>query len=613
MTIVFRTAGAWGPGQGADLTAPQVDENFYELLTRVADLESVPAGVGIDYISVSGASFTVHLTDHSIEGPFPLPVANWTFRGEWTASTPYVINDVFQFGGSLYIVIFAHTSAATFDPNANDGLGHDYYLLVLTPYAILPVGGDASQVLTKHSGADFDVFWANSGVAASLPAGGTAGQALLKHSGADYDTVWADNIAGNGLPAGGTAAQILAKLSSTDYAAAWVDSPVGLPAGGLTAQVLSKHSGADYDAEWTTPDEVATTWYSANGAPTTLFNDGDFYLDAITGNVYKQIASVWVLQLNIKGPAGAAGSNGTNGLNGSTWYSGNGAPSTTHADGDFYIDFLTGDYYRQTSGAWGSPVGNITPALPTGGTTGQVLTKNSGTNFDASWQTPSGGGGSEFWPPINGAPTAPPTIASWTSFGSGVTAEDFTAGSTAGVRVRATTTGSGNIIGIYKTQSFGSNFTITAGFRIRPFMLPNNGGGGVINGAGLLFMEASATSGVFFGQYTKAGIGRIKFTTLTTVSEGAAAYSDLNGGSPSNAAWLAVPLEFYIRAVWNQGAGTLTFSWSADGNYWSFAQSYNPGSTDSFTFTRIGLAMNTDGGGFGGVERSLDCAHLNIA
>lgn len=31
--------------------------------------------------------------------------------------------------------------------------------------------------------------------------------------------------------------------------------------------------------------------------------------------------------------------------------------------------------------------------LPSGGTTGQVLTKNSATNYDASWATPSGGGG----------------------------------------------------------------------------------------------------------------------------------------------------------------------------------------------------------------------------
>jgi hypothetical protein len=36
----------------------------------------------------------------------------------------------------------------------------------------------------------------------------------------------------------------------------------------------------------------------------------------------------------------------------------------------------------------------FTRSMPSGGTTGQVLAKNSATNYDASWQTPSGGGGS---------------------------------------------------------------------------------------------------------------------------------------------------------------------------------------------------------------------------
>lgn len=35
-----------------------------------------------------------------------------------------------------------------------------------------------------------------------------------------------------------------------------------------------------------------------------------------------------------------------------------------------------------------------TTGIPIGGTTGQVLTKNSATDYDVSWQTPSGGGGS---------------------------------------------------------------------------------------------------------------------------------------------------------------------------------------------------------------------------
>lgn len=40
---------------------------------------------------------------------------------------------------------------------------------------------------------------------------------------------------------------------------------------------------------------------------------------------------------------------------------------------------------------------SITGVTPIGGTTGQVLTKNSGTNYDYSWATPSAGGGGGPW------------------------------------------------------------------------------------------------------------------------------------------------------------------------------------------------------------------------
>jgi hypothetical protein len=44
--------------------------------------------------------------------------------------------------------------------------------------------------------------------------------------------------------------------------------------------------------------------------------------------------------------------------------------------------------------------------VPTGGTTGQVLSKLSATNFDTGWQTPTGGSG---WPPTNVIDVGPPS------------------------------------------------------------------------------------------------------------------------------------------------------------------------------------------------------------
>lgn len=47
-----------------------------------------------------------------------------------------------------------------------------------------------------------------------------------------------------------------------------------------------------------------------------------------------------------------------------------------------------------TTGAWnGTAIGTAFGGTPIGGSTGQVLTKVSGTSYDYAWQTPSGGGG----------------------------------------------------------------------------------------------------------------------------------------------------------------------------------------------------------------------------
>ncbi len=603
MSIIFRTAGPWGAGQGSDLAAAQVDNNFYELVTSIVNLEDVPAGVGIVYITVSGATFTVHLTDHSIEGPFPLPVAQWIFRGEWQASTPYVVNDVITAGGSLYIVIFNHTSADVFDPNANDGMGHNYYLLVLEPFGVLPAGGAADQVLAKHSGADYDTFWKDEASPQGVPAGGTAGQALVKHSGADYDTAWGLTLSADGLPAGGTVGQIVFKSGSGDYVTAWGNPPAGVPAGGLTAQVLAKHSGADYDTFWQTPDTVATTWYSGNGAPTTLFNDGDYYLDLLTGNVYKQISAVWALQGNIKGPAGTAGTNGTNGANGTIWYNGSAVPtfgSPAAVNGDYYYRITNGDVYQLQSGSW-VLIGNLTPALPTGGTTGQVLTKNSSTNFDASWQTPSGGGGSGAkWPRRNGSITAPGVASGWTTLGTGTLA-DFTAGSDAGLRLTAAGNGSNHLFGIYKSQSFGADFTLSAGIRLHTPIVDSVG-------FGVLLWQTSNSKGYFMGIGNATTFGRWKWDGSATSFDGTNDYGSSGLGGYGSKTFIP---EFYIRVA--LVGSNLNFYWSYDGNYWMLLKTLTTTEYNASSFNSLGLGINRNlnTGNFN-FELAMDCADYNL-
>lgn len=120
---VYRTAGAWGPGKGSNLTPAEVDENFFELRD---DLDNVianpPSAVGIANVEASGLNWIVTLTDSTVLDPVPIPVPVFRFRGEWAAFTLYSELDSFTVAGQgLYTTLVAHTSAATFDPDATTG------------------------------------------------------------------------------------------------------------------------------------------------------------------------------------------------------------------------------------------------------------------------------------------------------------------------------------------------------------------------------------------------------------------------------------------------------------------------------------------------------------
>lgn len=50
---------------------------------------------------------------------------------------------------------------------------------------------------------------------------------------------------------------------------------------------------------------------TGSGAPSNLLgDDGDFYLDTVTGNYYLKDSGAYVLQGNLKGPTGATGATG---------------------------------------------------------------------------------------------------------------------------------------------------------------------------------------------------------------------------------------------------------------------------------------------------------------
>lgn len=131
MAIVYRTNGVWGAGQGSDLSAPQIDENFHTLHLRVEDLENnPPVAVSIDHFTVEGTLLTITMTDGSEQGPFVLPVAQWRWTGPWQAVTQYFVGDIVEESGNTYFVRVQHISEATFDPTLTTVDGLVYQLIL---------------------------------------------------------------------------------------------------------------------------------------------------------------------------------------------------------------------------------------------------------------------------------------------------------------------------------------------------------------------------------------------------------------------------------------------------------------------------------------------------
>ena len=163
-SITYRTTDGtrWGTGQGANLTGYQIDINFWALYSAVTALQDHAVSNQIDYFNAVGDMFFVHFTDHTVLGPYQLPTAQWNFRGPWQPATVYRNLDIVTNNGAVYMVIFDHISNSTFDPGANDGLGHDYYgLLLEQPQDELPAGGTAGQRLVMLTGSPYNVGWIN--------------------------------------------------------------------------------------------------------------------------------------------------------------------------------------------------------------------------------------------------------------------------------------------------------------------------------------------------------------------------------------------------------------------------------------------------------------------
>jgi len=234
------------------LTSFEVDFNFYQHDQRISTLETnAHTTVSIDNITLHGDELMFTMTDSTTRGPFTIPIATFRDRGAWAPSTPYSVNDVFTANGNLYLVIFAHTSSSgSFDPNANDGAGDNYYALLLSaPGSALPAGGATSQVLSKVDGTDYSVTWSY-----KLPTGGSTGQYLRKNSGTNQDAAWHafEGVYAPPSSPGGVTGQMVATRDGSALNTEWVDGVYAPPASpaGQPGQSLATTTGSSVDMEW---------------------------------------------------------------------------------------------------------------------------------------------------------------------------------------------------------------------------------------------------------------------------------------------------------------------------------------------------------------------------
>lgn len=168
MTIIYSAddpiSARW-IGVGRLLTAYEVNYNFYQHETRISTLEAnYTLTVSLDTITQpSPSTLLFTLTDTTTFGPFTIPVSTFQDRGDWEVDTAYLVNDTFNApDGGLYRVIFDHTSdAISFDPNDNDGAGHDYYAAMIPPRGnTIAAGGAIAMYYRKNSETDYDANWA---------------------------------------------------------------------------------------------------------------------------------------------------------------------------------------------------------------------------------------------------------------------------------------------------------------------------------------------------------------------------------------------------------------------------------------------------------------------
>lgn len=131
-------------------------------------------------------------------------------------------------------------------------------------------------------------------------------------------------------------------------------------------------------------NELVNQWFHGTGVPSpAIHSDGDYYVDTNNYNWYYKSSGSWALIGNLKG---------ADGLRGSQIYNGTGAPSGALGEnGDYYVENVTGQMYYKSGGVWGTTL-IIKGSNGINGTTilAKELTRVNMSGSIPSWSTVTG-------------------------------------------------------------------------------------------------------------------------------------------------------------------------------------------------------------------------------
>lgn len=170
-TLIFVTAGPWGPGVARVLDDFEVDTNFYNIFVSISDLiANPPVPISIDHFSIdANNNLIVHYTNATTQNVGPLPIAEFHDRGTWSHPNHYVYGDTFTQGSGYYLSLQEHDTQTPFDPDRLISGNPVYRTLFSGAAATMtylddgyPAEGETIPALSVFSVPDLGVYMATS-------------------------------------------------------------------------------------------------------------------------------------------------------------------------------------------------------------------------------------------------------------------------------------------------------------------------------------------------------------------------------------------------------------------------------------------------------------------